>query len=221
MRPQADLSVYLVTDQPLCQGRDLLQVIAEAVAGGVGLVQLREKHCDTRAFVELARQVKKLLDGLHVPLLINDRVDVALAVNAAGVHLGQTDMHYTDARALLGPDAIIGLSLDTRDQGIAAQDWDLDYLGIGPVFGTRTKADAGPAWGLAVLPELARISRHPIVAIGGITPENAAIPVQAGASGVAVVSAICSAPAPKTAAQALVRAVKGATAKSPKPQSMG
>lgn len=210
MRPRPDLSVYLVTDRPLCRGRDLLQVIAEAVAGGVGLVQLREKQCDTRAFVELARAVKKLLDGLHVPLLINDRLDVALAVNAAGVHLGQRDMHYTDARSLLGPEAIIGLSLDTWEQGIAAQDWDLDYLGVGPVFGTRTKSDAGPAWGLEVLPELARISCHPIVAIGGVTPENAAIPVRAGADGVAVVSAICSAPFPEKAAQALVRAVKGA-----------
>lgn len=207
-RPAFDPAVYLVTDRGLARGRDLLAVVAEAVAGGAGLVQLREKHADTREFLDLARALVALLAPSGVPLLVNDRIDVALAAGADGVHLGQSDMPVPMARAMLGPDALIGLSVETPAQAREAEDLDVDYLGVSPVFATPTKADAGPAWGLDGLAGLAAWSRHVLVAIGGIGPGNAAQVVRAGAHGLAVVSAICAADSPRDAAAALLAAVK-------------
>ena len=209
-RPAFDPSVYLVTDRGLSRGRDLLDVVAAAVAGGAGVVQLREKHADTREFLDLARALKALLAPSGVPLLVNDRVDVALAAGADGVHLGQSDMPYEMARAMLGPDALIGLSVETPEQAREAAGLDVDYLGVSPVFATPTKTDAGPAWGLPGLAGLAAWSRHVLVGIGGIGPANAAQVIQAGAHGVAVVSAICAADSPQQAAAALLAAVRAA-----------
>jgi thiamine-phosphate pyrophosphorylase len=204
MTPRPDWRLYLVTDRPLMGGRRIEDVVAAAVRGGVTVVQLREKDCPTREFVELARALKRLLDPLGVPLLINDRVDVALACGADGVHLGQSDMEYADARRILGPEAIIGISVETPEQKPA----EADYLGVGPIFATPTKPDAAPPWGLEALAAYRRACRHVLVAIGGITLENARSVVEAGADGVAVVSAICAATDPAAAARALREAIQ-------------
>jgi len=208
MRPAADYSVYLVTDRGLCLGRDLPDVIREAVAGGAGVVQLREKNLDTRSFVALAVAVKALLAPLGTPLLINDRLDVALAADADGVHLGQDDMPAAIARKLLGPDKLLGLSVHTPEEALAAGAVDLDYLGVGPIFATTTKADAKAPIGLEGLTRIRAASRLPLVGIGGIGADSAAEVVRAGACGVAVVSAICAAVSPRDAAAALARAVR-------------
>jgi thiamine-phosphate pyrophosphorylase len=210
MRRTVDWSLYLVTDRALSLGRRVEEIVLEAVAGGVTVVQLREKECSTREFVTLARGLKKLLAPRGVPLLINDRVDVALAAGADGVHIGQSDMAYHDARALLGADALIGLSVETPEQAAEAEAWDCDYLGVGPIFPTATKSDAAPAWGLDRLAELRRSSRHKLVAIGGINSSNAALVASAGADGLAVVSALCSAPDARAAAAHLVGIIEDA-----------
>lgn len=207
MRPAVDWGVYLVTDRPLCGGRDLAAVVRAAVRGGVGVVQLREKSAPTREYVELARALKAQLAGAGVPLLVNDRADVAFAAGADGVHLGQSDLSWRDARRLLGPEALIGLSVETEAQAAAAADADVDYLGVSPIFPTPTKRDTGEAWGLAGLRRLRAATRQVLVAIGGLGPANAAEAIAAGADGVAVVSAICAAPDPEAAARALRAAV--------------
>jgi thiamine-phosphate pyrophosphorylase len=208
MRPQPDYALYLVTDRAACRGRDLLDVGGAAARAGAGLVQLREKRCETREFVELARALKALLDPLGVPLLINDRLDVALAVDAAGAHVGQKDMPPAEARALLGPRRILGLSVNSLEEAAAARGLDLDYLGVGPIFPTATKADAGPVFGLENLAELRRRTRLPLVGIGGIGPDNAEAVARAGADGLAVVSAVCSAPDPAAAGAAILDAFR-------------
>jgi thiamine-phosphate pyrophosphorylase len=201
-----DWTLYLVTDRRLACARPLPDLIAAAVRGGVTAVQLREKDCPTREFVELARALKTLLAPLGVPLIVNDRVDVALAATADGVHVGQSDMHCRDVRRLLGPSAVIGLSVENLEQAMAAPP-EADYLGVSPVFSTPTKTDTAPEWGLAGLAALRRASSHPLVAIGGIHAGNAARVIGSGADGIAVVSAICAAPDPELAARALRREI--------------
>ena len=147
MTPQ-QLELYLVTDRNLSLGRSLDEVVAEAVAGGVTMVQLREKDCSTRDFVALARRLLPLCRKAGVPLLINDRVDVALAVDADGVHIGQSDMPYEEARRLLGYDKIIGLSVENMAEVEKANELDVDYVGISPVYGTPTKTDTAEPFGL-------------------------------------------------------------------------
>jgi thiamine-phosphate pyrophosphorylase len=205
-----DWGLYLVTDRRLAGARPLEDLVRAAVRGGVTAVQLREKECGTREFVELARGLKKLLEPLDIPLLINDRVDVALAAGADGVHVGQSDMQYGDARRLLGPDAIIGLSVETLEQGGQAASLDLNYLGVGPIFPTGTKPDAAPHLGIEGLASLRAASRQALVAIGGINAANAAAVLRAGADGIAVVSAICAAGDPQAAAAELRRIVDAA-----------
>ncbi len=210
-----DLSLYLVTDRPLCGGRDLIEVTAEAVAGGATMVQLREKDVDTRDFVALARALKALLDEARVPLLINDRLDVALASGAAGVHVGQKDMHPADVRAILGSEAIVGLSVESAELARAARNLPVDYLGAGPVYATTTKKDAAPVLGIPGLCGIvaeASAAGLPVVGIGAIGPGRATEVVRAGADGVAVVSALCAAPDPREAAAALLSEVRAAKA---------
>ncbi len=210
MQRSVDWSLYLVTDRPLSLGRPMEELVLAAVEGGVTAVQLREKDCSTREFVELARKLTELLAPRNVPLLINDRVDVALAAQADGVHIGQSDMTYRDARTLLGPSALIGLSVETPAQAAEAGNLDCDYLGVGPIFPTATKSDAAPAWGLDRFAALRRTSRHRLVAIGGINASTAASVAAAGADGLAVVSAICSASDPRAAAANLRRLIEDA-----------
>ena len=197
------LKLYLVTDRELSRGRELEWIVAEAVKGGATMVQLREKDVATREFIELARRLKPILREAGVPLIINDRVDVALAVDADGVHIGQSDMPYGIARRLLGPDKIIGLSVENLDEVREANSLDVDYIGVSPVYATATKTDTAPPFGLDGLREAVRISRHPAVAIGGMNARTAPDVLKTGVDGIAVVSAICSAPDPKAAAAAL------------------
>lgn len=186
------------------------ELVRLAVRGGVTVVQLREKEASTRELIALARRLKAIAAPAGVPLIINDRVDVALAAGADGVHLGQSDMDCRDARALLGPDALIGLSVKTVEQAEAAAGLDLAYLGVGPIFPTWTKPDAGFERGVEWIAALRKVSRRALVGIGGIGAANAEQVISAGADGIAVVSAICAAPDPEKAAAELRQIVKRA-----------
>ena len=197
------LKLYLVTDRYLSLGRSLEEVVSEAVAGGVTIVQLREKDASTGEFIELAFRLKEILRPYNVPLIINDRVDVALAVDAEGLHIGQSDMPYEIARKLLGPDKIIGLSVENMDDLLEANKLDVDYVGISPVYGTPTKTDTAEPFGLEGLRRAVELSVHPTVAIGGMNADTIADVMAAGTDGVAVVSAICSAESPRLAAKEL------------------
>ena len=197
------LRLHLVTDAALCGPRGVEAVVAEAVRGGVTCVQLREKTLDTRPFVERARALKALLAPLGVPLIINDRLDVALACGADGVHVGQHDMPVDDVRRWLGAQALVGLSIESLPQLLAAEPMPVDYYGISPVFATPTKTDTAAALGLDGLAALRARTRRPLVAIGGIHVGNAPDVMAAGADGLAVVSALCAAPDPAEAARSL------------------
>ena len=205
-----DYSLYLVTDRSLSRGRTSVEIVREAVAGGVTCVQLREKSCGTREFVAEARALRAVLRGTGVPLIVNDRVDVALAAGADGVHLGQRDMPIADARRL-GPSSwIIGVSAESRADAIRAEKEGADYVGVSPVFATATKADHAPPLGLDGLRAIRAAVEIPLVAIGGIHVENAQAAIRAGADGLAVVSAIVSAESPRAAAAALRREIEAA-----------
>lgn len=195
--------LYLVTDRSLLAGKTLDDVVIQAVKAGVSAIQLREKEASTRFFIEEAQRIKKVLASYKVPLIINDRVDVALAAGADGVHIGQEDMPYPLARKILGKNMIIGLSVERVEQVIEAESYDVDYLGVSAVFATPTKVDIKYNWGLNGLREVRKISRHLLVAIGGINSSNILDVVRAGADSVAVVSAICSAANPYQAALTL------------------
>ncbi len=203
-----DLSLYLVTDRPLSGGRDMAWIVREAAAGGVTMVQLREKECSTAEFIQLARKLKAALAPLGIPLIINDRVDVVLAVDADGVHIGQSDMPYATARKLLGRDKIIGLSVETMDEVVAANALDVDYIGISPVYATPTKTDTLTPFGLDGVDEVMRCSRHRCVAIGGMNRDTVGEVIAHGVEGVAVVSAIVAAPSPREAAAELAAIIK-------------
>lgn len=200
-----DYSLYLVTDRSLARDRATAEVVREAVAGGVTCVQLREKACGTREFLEEARQVRAVLRGTGVPLIINDRVDIALAVGADGVHLGQQDMPIADARRLGPVPWIIGVSAESVADAIRAEREGADYIGVSPVFATPTKTDTAAPLGLEGLRHIRAAVRTPLVAIGGINLANAQAVRQAGADGLAVVSAIVAADSPREAAAGLRR----------------
>ena len=208
MKIPFDLSLYLVTDRPLSGGRDMAWIVREAAAGGVSMVQLREKECSTAEFIALARELKRALSPLGIPLIINDRVDVALAVDADGVHIGQSDMPYDVARRLLGPDKIIGLSVETMEEVIAANALDVDYIGISPVYATPTKTDTLAPFGLEGIEEVMRLSRHRCVAIGGMNRATIGEVIARGVEGVAVVSAIVAADSPREASEELAAIIR-------------
>jgi thiamine-phosphate pyrophosphorylase len=195
-----DISLYLVTDRGLSKGRSHEFIVEEAVKGGVTMVQLREKDVSTREFYQLALRLKSTLTSLHIPLIINDRLDIALAVDADGLHVGQSDMPYEEVRRILDRDKIIGLSVENIEQARQANSLDVDYIGLSPVFSTPTKTDTSPPLGLEGIREIAGFTRHKTVAIGGINASNAADIIRSGADGIAVVSAIVSAGDPRAAA---------------------
>ena len=195
--------IYLVTDRSLCRNRALEDVVLQSVQGGVAYIQLREKDITTRFFVEEARAIKRILEPYSVPLIINDRIDVALACGAEGVHIGQDDLPYAIARKLMGPKAIIGLSVEDWKDVEESQKLDVDYIGVSPVFPTPTKTDTKGAWGLEGLAKIKAFSRHPLVAIGGINESNLREVIAAGADCIAVVSAICAAADPAAATSKL------------------
>jgi thiamine-phosphate pyrophosphorylase len=203
-----DLRLYALIDPERAGGHGLPELAWLLAAGGATLVQLRDKHGATRAMVEEARAIKATLTEFHVPLLVNDRVDVALAAGADGVHVGQDDMAVEDARRLLGPKAIIGLSIKTPAQAEAAPVDLLDYAAIGGVFATTSKDNPDPPIGIAGLKRIADIFRRrrahlPLCAIAGIDLSNAGPTVAAGVNGVAVISALSLAPNPADAAREL------------------
>lgn len=202
------LSLYLVTDRGLAGERDIVDIVRESVEGGATMVQLREKTLDTGAFVALALKLKEVLKPYGVPLVINDRVDVALACDADGVHIGQSDMPYEMARKLMGPDKIIGLSVENFDQIEQANSLDVDYIGISPVFATPTKTDTAAPFGLDGLRRAVRLSKHPTVAIGGMNSSTAAEVMAAGTDGIAVVSAIVCAESPREASRQLLQIIR-------------
>lgn len=195
-----DLSLYLVTHRGSRDLESFFKIIIAAVEGGVTLVQLREKECSAREMIDIGKKLLHLLRPLKIPLIINDRVDVAHVLQADGVHLGQSDLAVSEARAILGPQAIIGLSVESLEQARNAVIENVDYLAASPLFETKTKTDCTQPWGLQSLKELCSLSKHPIVAIGGINETNVMQVKECGVNGVAVVSAIFDAPCPKTAA---------------------
>ena len=206
MKPREfDLGVYLITDRACCGSRGVDEVVGAAIDGGVTLVQLRDKNVDARPMLELGRRLLSLLRPAGIGLIVNDRIDVAQVLDADGVHIGQLDIPYPEARRLLGPAKIIGVSVGSEAEAREAAGWDVDYVGVGPVYPTATKSDAGAALGPDETARLARISGHRAVAIGGIDSTNAAILYAAGLEGVATISAICSAPDPEAATRRLVR----------------
>ncbi len=200
-RPPLDLDLYLVTDTALCGDRGVVETVRQALPGGVSAVQVREPRATTRELCALSRALLEVLAGTGVPLLVNDRLDVALAVGAQGVHLGQSDLAVEDAHRV-APDLLVGLSVSTAAQVAQAPAW-LDYLGVGPVEATPTKPEAAAPLGLAGTAELVQQSRVPCVAIGGIGVGNATQVRATGVAGIAVVSAVCAAPDPRAAAAAL------------------
>ena len=202
--------LYLVTDRGLCGDRSLEDVVLRSVRGVARYVQIREKDQSTRDFIEEALRIKEILAPFRVPLIINDRVDVALAIKAEGVHVGQGDMPYEMARSLMGPGAIVGLSVETWEDVEEAEALDCDYIGVSPVFETPTKTDTKCAWGLDGLARIKAFSRHPLVAIGGLNASNTADVVKAGADCVAVVSAVCAALDPEVASRELSDIIAGA-----------
>lgn len=200
-----DLSLYLVLDPDLCGGAEgMLRTTAEAVEGGAAIVQLRAPTWKKRALADCAGELLQLLRPRGIPLIINDHADVAAAVGADGLHLGQDDLSPADARRIIGPDMILGLSAGNVGEVRGADPALVDYLGIGPVWATVTKKDAGAAVGLDGLAALRAATTLPVVAIGGISASNAADVMRAGVDGIAVVSAICGQASPRTAAENLL-----------------
>ncbi|MDQ1772475.1 thiamine phosphate synthase [Labilibaculum sp. A4] len=202
-----DLKLYLVTDSDLANGKPLAEIIEAAIKGGVSMVQIREKNSTTREFYELIMSVKHILKVYNVPLIVNDRLDIALAVDADGLHIGQSDLPYKEARKILGFDKIIGLSVESIKQAREANDLDVDYIGLSPVFSTQTKSDIAKPLGLDGIKEIASFSKHPCVAIGGINKNNLGSIIEAGADGVALVSAIISQEYPEKAARELKKII--------------
>ncbi len=205
-----DLSLYLIVGPEAVGGRDLFSVVSAAVRGGASLVQLRDKTASDAAMTAQARALKALLNPLGVPLIVNDRLDVALAAEAEGLHLGQEDMAPAEARAALGPGRILGVSAGDAEEAKIADPALVDYVGVGPVYATGSKADAGAAIGLDGLAAMRALLALPMVAIGGIDETNAAAVMARGVEGVAVVSAICGAKDPEAAARALRRRIDAA-----------
>ena len=206
-----DWAVYLVTQQSASGGRSTPDVVAEAVAGGVGVVQLREKGLPARERLSMGREIRDLTRDAGVPLIVNDRVDLARALDADGVHLGDDDLPLSVARELLGTEAILGRSVSFVDDAVDAEDAGADYLGVGAVYATGSKDDIPDdeyAVGTERVRAFADAVSIPVVGIGGVTAENAADAVAAGADGVAVVSAITGADDPASATAALRDAVE-------------
>ncbi len=188
-------------------------MVREALEGGVRMVQVRDKNNAAHKVIEAVKKIQPALKRTGVPLLINDRIDIACAVQADGIHLGQSDLTVSEARSLLGRDAIIGLSVETIDQAIEAENESVTYLAASPVFVTSTKLDCSTPWGAEGLKQLCSISSHAIVAIGGIGLENVEIVLECGAAGVAIVSAIAKALHPRAAAQEILSKMRRYTAR--------
>lgn len=199
-----DLSLYLVTDKKNKTDEEFLEIIEEAIKGGTTVVQIREKEGETLDFYNLALKVKEITSKYNVPLIVNDRIDVALAIKSEGVHIGQTDMPADVARSLIGDEMILGVSASTVKEARKAEKDGADYIGTGAVFPTATKDDA-PSITKDDLKEVTGSINIPTVAIGGITLENASELAGTGIAGISVVSAIMNSTDPKTASENLLK----------------
>jgi thiamine-phosphate pyrophosphorylase len=202
-----DLSVYVITDRGIAGNRSLTDIVRAAIQGGATIVQLREKDAPDQEMIDIGQQLHPITREAGIPLIVNDRLKVALAIDAEGLHVGQEDVLAEDARRQIGPERILGVSAETVEQAIRAEQAGADYLGVGDVFGTLSKPDVHPPIGLDGLAAIVQAVSIPVVAIGGITLENAGSTVRAGASGVSVISAIMAAPDPQAAARELRRIV--------------
>lgn len=205
-----DWTLYVITDAKLSRGRSHLEVAWEAIKGGASIIQFREKEMITRELVETARRLKELTKKKGVPFILNDRLDVALAVDADGVHVGQDDMPAAWARQLIGPRKILGVSASAVEEALQAERDGADYVSASPVFTTPTKPDAPPPTGLEGLRAIVEAVNLPVIAIGGINEENAREVMKAGAQGVAVISAVVSAPDIAAAARRLRETIEAA-----------
>ncbi|OWO95685.1 thiamine-phosphate diphosphorylase [Rhizobium esperanzae] len=207
-----DLSLYLVLDPDLCARIGMVETARLAVAGGATMVQLRDKQAGTARMIETGRALKQALGGTGARLIVNDDVEAAIAISADGLHIGQEDMDARTARGMIGPDMILGLSVETEALA-AAVDRDLvDYTGVGPVFATPTKADHKQPIGFDGLARLVQVSPVPSVAIGGLKAEHVVNVLAAGASGLAVVSAVCGTPDPQAATRRIAAEIRKARA---------
>ena len=203
---KVDYSLYLCTDRNLLNGKNFEESIELAIKGGVTIVQLREKNCSGREFLEIAKSVKKLTSNYNVPLIINDRIDIALAVDADGVHVGQDDLPCQTAREILGDKKIIGVSVATVEEAIQAEINGANYLGVGAMFKTSTKTDAEIV-SLETLKKIRDSVKIPVVAIGGINKKT--LPqIKNFVDGIAVISAIISEENPEVAAGDLLQIFK-------------
>jgi thiamine-phosphate pyrophosphorylase len=203
-KPAVDFSLYLITDRNGCNGRDLVSVLEEALAGGVNAVQLREKHLTSRDLYIMASKLRTVTARYNARLIINDRVDIALAVAADGVHLGYGSMPVREARRLLGSGKLIGFSCHSRQEALTAQEEGADFITFGPVFHTPSKAPYGEPVGLYELGETSRLLSLPVFALGGIKRSNAEQAMAAGVHGIAMISAILAAENPRAEAAAMV-----------------
>lgn len=202
-----ELQLYAITDRHWLNGRSLYEVVKESLDGGVTFLQLREKQLDEDHFLEEAKKLQGLCSEYNVPFIINDNVEIALAINADGVHIGQSDMEMKEAREKLGPDKIIGVSAHTKEEALLAQAQGADYLGVGAVFPTSSKDDAESV-SYETLKEICDVVSIPVVAIGGITKDNLHQLSGSGISGISVISAIYEQPDIKEAARELKQCVQ-------------
>ena len=204
MKHGIDYSLYLCTDRRLMTSPTIEASAESALRGGTTVIQLREKDCSSREFYELGLRVKKITDAYHAPLIINDRVDIALAVGAAGVHVGQGDLPCKVVREIVGPDMIVGVSAATLDEAVQAEEDGADYLGVGAMYATATKTDTRPV-SMDELLKIRAAVKIPIVVIGGINKQTLGNFKGTGVDGLAVVSAIVAQPNPEAAARELLR----------------
>jgi len=205
-----DWDLYVITDRRAAGDAPLADVVRAAIAGGATVVQLREKQATTREIIQLGQVLRQITRDSHIPLIVNDRADIAVALDADGVHVGEEDLPAPVARDVMGPGRILGVSAGTVEEARRAEEDGADYLGVGDVYGTPSKSDAGVPIGLRGLREIAEAVSIPVVGIGGITAENAAAVIEAGAAGVAVISAVMGAPDPEVAARHLREVIRQA-----------
>ena len=207
--PWIDFTLYLITDRKQTGGRNLNFVIEEALRGGVRAVQLREKDLSSKELYEMAYELRKLTARHNAKLFINDRVDVALAVDADGVHLGFNSLPLYRVRRIIGEKKLIGVSCHNQVQAITAQEMGADFITFGPIFFTPSKAPYGDPVGVEKLGEVTQLMEIPVFALGGINKENASEVIKTGAHGIALVSSILSAPEPRVAARSLFSLLPG------------
>ena len=203
-----DWKLYFIADFESSKGKDLVWIVEKAVKGGATVVQLRAKSISTREFLDISMKIHSFLKKKRVPLIINDRIDIALALDADGVHLGQKDMPLQIARKILGKEKIIGISVNNIEEAMEAENNGADYLGVGPVFPTTTKPDVRAPLGIEGLRKIREKIKIPIIAIGGINKSNVHEVYSTGVDGIAVVSAIILSPDPCQAAEKLIEEIK-------------